>query len=71
MWEVAIARMSVLLFTSCEIIKSYTGCFIKLSRSNLFRLYFVEKNTIKGGKERKFEGNDWQLSNSTKPHPYF
>ena len=59
MWEVDIARMSVLLVTSCEIIKSYTGILIKLLRSNLVRLYFIEKNIIKGGKGRKFERSDW------------
>ena len=45
------ARMSVLLFTGCTIIKSYIGSLIKLSRRNLFRLHFIEKNIIRGVKE--------------------
>ena len=59
MWEVAIARMPVLLFTIFKIIKSYAGSLIKLSGSNLFRLYFIEKNIVKWGKGRKFERRDW------------
>ena len=59
MWEVALARISVLLLTSWYIIKSYTGSLIKLSRTNLFRLYFIEKDIIRGANGRKFERNDW------------
>ena len=47
MWEVATARISVLLFISRKIIKSYSGSLIKLFRSNLFHLYFIEKNIIR------------------------
>ena len=49
------ARISVLLFTNRKIIKSYTGSSIKLSRSNLFRLYFIEKGINMGAYGRKFE----------------
>ena len=58
MWEVVIARISVLLFTSWQIVKSYTGSSIKLSRSNLFCRYFIEKDIIKGVNGRKFERSD-------------
>ena len=40
-WVVANGKTSVLLFTSWQIIKSYTS--VKLTRSNLFRLSFMEK----------------------------
>ena len=59
MWKEAIARMPVILFTIFEIIKSYTGSLIKLSGSNLFRQYFIEKNIVKWGKGRKFERRGW------------
>ena len=58
-WEVAIARISLFLFTSWEIIKLYTGGSIKLSRNNLFRQYFIEKNIIREAIGRKFERSDW------------
>ena len=59
MWETAVARISDLLFTSWKIIKSYTGGLIKLLGSNLFLLYFIEKEIIMGDNGRKFERNDW------------
>ena len=32
---------------------------IKLTRSNLFRLQFIEKNNWGGANEKSFERNDW------------
>ena len=32
---------------------------IKLSRNNLFRQYFIEKDIIRGDNGRKFERSDW------------
>ena len=59
MWEVAVARVSVLLLTRWLIIKSYTGSSITFSMSNLFRLCFVEKDIIREANGRKFERSDW------------
>ena len=64
MWEVAIARISVLLFASWSIIKSNSGSLLKLSRSNLFFLYFTEKDIHRGANEKKFKGSDWYLANT-------
>ena len=41
MWEVANGKILVLLVTCWQIIKPYSSK--KLERSNLFRLYFIEK----------------------------
>ena len=49
MQEVANAKLSVLLFASCSIMKSYSS--IKLARSDPFRLYLIEKDNFgKGGR---------------------
>ena len=32
---------------------------IKLTRSNLFHLQFIEKNNWGGAHEKRFERNDW------------
>ena len=59
-WEVANENVAVLLFTCWSIIKSYYS--IKLSRSNLFRLYFIKKNNRGGGggaNGKIFERSDW------------
>ena len=53
LWKVVLAEISVLLFTSWKTTKSYTVGSIKLSRNNLFRLYFVEKDIIREGNGRK------------------
>ena len=47
MREVANGKISVLLFTSCEIIKSYSS--MKLARSDPFRLYLTEKDNLGKG----------------------
>ena len=50
--------MLVLLFRCWQIIKSNTS--IKLTRSNLFRIQFIEKNNWMGGaNEKRVERNDW------------
>ena len=56
-WEVANGKMLVLLFRCWQIIKSNTS--IKLTRSNLFHIQFVEKNNWRGANEKRFERNDW------------
>ena len=56
-WEVANDKMLVLLFRCWQIIKSNSS--IKLTRSNLFRVQFIEKNNWGGANEKKFERNDW------------
>ena len=48
MWEVAIVRISVLLFLSLQILKFLTSISMKLSKNTLFRLYFTEKDVIRG-----------------------
>ena len=54
MWEVAIAKTSILLFTSWKIIKSYFGSLVNLARSNLFQLNFIVKDVcIYGGQLKK------------------
>ena len=60
MWEITIAKILVFLITSWQIIKSYANNSIKLSRSNLYRLYFIRKDIIKGimeGSLREVIGN--------------
>ena len=59
MLEVAIARIVVVLFISWYMIKFYTGSSIKLSRSDLFCLYFIDKDIISGANGKKFERSDW------------
>ena len=44
------------------IIKSKSS--LKLTRSNLFRIQFIEKNNWVGANEKRFEGNDWSLTNT-------
>ena len=44
MWEVAIDKISVLLFTSCQVIKSYSS--MKLARSNPYRIYLMEEDNL-------------------------
>ena len=48
MWEVAIVRISVLLFLSLQIIKFLTSGSMKFSKITLFHLYFIEKDVIRG-----------------------
>ena len=60
MWEIPIAKICVFLITSWQIIKSYTDNSIKLSRSNQYRSYFIEKDIIKGimeGSSKEVIGN--------------
>ena len=56
-WEVANGKILVLLFRCWQIIKSNTS--IKLTRSNLFRIQFIEKNNLGGANEKRVERNDW------------
>ena len=60
MWEIPIAKILVFLITSWPIMKSYADNSIKLSTSNLYRLYFIGKDIIKGimeGSLREVIGN--------------
>ena len=52
MWKVAIGKILVLLFICWKIMKSYSS--IKLTRSNPFCLYFMEKNNWVGGRKEKY-----------------
>ena len=57
LWEVANGKISVLLFTSWWIIKSFSS--MKLTRINLFRLYFTEKTIEREGTNiKRFERSD-------------
>ena len=59
MREVANDTIVVFFFTCWQIIKSYHS--IKLTQSNLFRLYFIKKNNWGGGgaNGKIFERSDW------------
>ena len=60
MWDVANGKISVLLFTSCYIIKSYSS--MKLATSNPFRLYLIEKDNLgmgEGKMKRHSSQTDW------------
>ena len=57
MWKVANGKILVFLFTCWLIMKSYSSR--KLTRSNLFRLYFIEKNIWEGTNEKNFEASEW------------
>ena len=56
-WEVANGKMLVLLFRCWQIKKSNTS--VKLTRSNPFRIQFIEKNNWGGANENRCERNDW------------
>ena len=52
---IPITEISVLVFTTWLIMKFQTGSSTQLSRSNLFRPYFTEKDIIREVNGRKFE----------------
>ena len=64
--EVAVGKISVLLFTRWKVIKSYSS--VKFPRSNLFCLYFIEKDNW-GANGTRFEEilSNLQILNSPPP----